>query len=306
MGEDAIEEAGLTPNVVYRPADEMTSAQDTIEGARALANAGARLILFAGGDGTARDLCDAGLGGVAVLGIPAGVKMYSECFAVSPVAAGAVASRWMATGSLPVAGREVLDVDEEQVRHGRVDPTLHGMVKVPVDPQRTQARKSPTAVSQLGAVRTAAEGAVGRMHPGVLYLLGPGSTLGAVADLLGIEGTPLGVDVVRDGELVARDVSERDLLEMVAPGNAKAVITIIGGQGFLLGRGNQQISAAVLREIGDDPLLVVAPEQKLIDLGGRPLLVDTGDDGLDRRLAGHIEVTTGPRSVSVYPVEPPS
>ena len=305
MGEDAVNAAGLIPRVVYRPAAAGTTAQDTIDAARALARAGAGLILFAGGDGTARDICDADLEGVAVLGIPAGVKMYSECFAVSPVAAGAVAARWMTRGTLPVAAREVLDVDEEQVRHGRVDPTLHGTVPVPVDPVRTQARKSPTAASEIGAARIAAEGAVARMRPGVLYLLGPGSTIAAVADLLGVEGTPLGVDVVRDGELRASDVSERDLLGSIEPGNTTAVVTIIGGQGFLLGRGNQQISARVLRRIGDDPLLVVAPEQKLIDLGGRPLLVDTGDDDLDRRLAGHIEVTTGPRSVSLYPVEAP-
>jgi predicted polyphosphate/ATP-dependent NAD kinase len=231
--------------------------------------------------------------------------MYSGCLAVSPVAAGAIAGRWLDGALLAAETREVLDVDEEQVRHGRVDPTLYGMVPVPVDPGRTQARKSPTAASQHAAMRRAASGAFERMKPGIIYLLGPGSTLMELARLLDIPGTPLGVDAVSDGELVLADASERDLLDLVATAEARAVLTIIGGQGFLLGRGNQQISAAVLAKMGDDPIIVVATEEKLVGLGGRPLLVDSGDPELDLSLAGHIEVVTGPRSASLYAVVAP-
>ncbi len=120
-----------------------------------------------------------------------------------------------------------------------------------------------------------------------------------------MEGTPLGVDVVRDGALVLADASERELLALVDGRVARAVLTVIGGQGFLLGRGNQQISAAVLEKIGDDPLIVVATEEKLIDLGGRPLLVDTGDPDLDMRFEGYAEVVTGRRTTSLYPVLAP-
>jgi predicted polyphosphate/ATP-dependent NAD kinase len=305
MGEDASHGAGLTPEVVYRSTAAETIGLDTTNAATALVSAGAGLILFAGGDGTARDVCDAPLADTAVLGIPAGVKMYSGCFAVSPVAAGAVAAHWMAGGEHPVAEVEVLDVDEEQIRQGRVDPTLYGIVRVPVEPGRTQARKSPTGGSQLGAVRTAAAGAVERMRPGVTYLLGPGGTISEVAALLGVEGTPLGVDVARDGALVLADASERELLDLLDGAVAKAIITVIGGQGFLLGRGNQQISAAVLETIGSDPLMVVATEEKLIDLDGRPLLVDTGDPDLDARLEGYTEVVTGPQTTSLYAVHAP-
>ncbi len=305
MGEDASRGAGLTPEVVYRSTAAETIGLDTTNAATALVSAGAGLILFAGGDGTARDVCDAPLADTAVLGIPAGVKMYSGCFAVSPVAAGAVAAHWMAGGEHPVAEVEVLDVDEEQIRQGRVDPTLYGIVRVPVEPGRTQARKSPTGGSQFGAVRTAAAGAVERMRPGVTYLLGPGGTISEVAALLGVEGTPLGVDVARDGVLVLADASERELLDLLDGAVAKAIITVIGGQGFLLGRGNQQISAAVLETIGSDPLMVVATEEKLIDLDGRPLLVDTGDPDLDARLEGYTEVVTGPQTTSLYAVHAP-
>lgn len=143
------------------------------------------------------------------------------------------------------------------------------------------------------------------MRKGVRYLLGPGGTTAEIARQLGIEGTLLGVDVVLNGVVIARRASERDLLAEIAQGPAQAVITVIGGQGFLLGRGNQQLSASVLRTIGDRPLLVVAPEQKLIDLRGRPLIVDSGDLDLDARLVGHMRIITGVGTSSLYPVTAP-
>ncbi|MGI0521162.1 NAD(+)/NADH kinase, partial [Microbacterium maritypicum] len=147
--------------------------------------------------------------------------------------------------------------------------------------------------------------AVARMLPGVRYLLGPGGTTAEISRQLGVEGSPLGVDVVLDGTVVVCGASEQELLAAIDQGPAQAVVTVIGGQGFLLGRGNQQLSAAVLRALGDDPLLVVAPEQKLIDLHGRPLLVDTGDPELDARLAGHVRIVTGAGTSSLYAVSAP-
>lgn len=291
-----------------------TDAADTSAAIAALAAAGVDLILVVGGDGTLRDAC-AGLESVeeaeseepkpAILGVPAGVKMYSPVFAVSPRAAGSIAADWIDRGGLPTEEREVLDVDEAAMRHARVDPTLYGMLSVPYRSGRTQARKAPTPATEAAAVEAAARGAVARMRPGVRYLLGPGSTTAEVARQLGVEGSPLGVDVVLDGTLVARGASAQELLAEIAEGPAQAVITVIGGQGFLLGRGNQQLSASVLRALGDDPLLVVSPEQKLIDLHGRPLLVDTGDPELDARLTGHIRIITGVGTSSLYAVSAP-
>lgn len=238
----------------------------------------------------------------AVLGIPAGVKMYSPVFAVSPAAAGAIAADWVAQGVLPTEEREVLDVDEAALRRARVDPVLHGFLRVPVRRGRTQARKAPTPASEAAAVEAAARGAVARMRPGVRYLLGPGGTTAEVARQLGVVGTPLGVDVVLDGAVTVAGASEQQLLAETAAGPAQAVVTVIGGQGFLLGRGNQQLSASVIRSLGDEPLMVVAPEQKIIDLRGRPLLVDTGDAALDARLSGHVRITTGVGTSSLYAV----
>ncbi|MFJ2532452.1 ATP-NAD kinase family protein [Microbacterium maritypicum] len=326
MGADAVRAAGLVPRVVApAPGVERseTEAGDTSRAVAALAADGVDLILVVGGDGTLRDAV-AGLEGAehpsgagtdvgrhadtrmpAVLGVPAGVKMYSPVFAVSPRAAGAIAADWIDLGGLPTDEREVLDIDEAAMRRARVDPTLYGMLRVPYRSGRTQARKAPTPVTEAAAVEAAARGVVARMLPGVRYLLGPGGTTAEIARQLGIEGSPLGVDVVLDGTVVVCGASEQELLAEIAEGPAQAVVTVIGGQGFLLGRGNQQLSAAVLRALGDDPLLVVAPEQKLIDLHGRPLLVDTGDPELDARLAGHVRIVTGSGTSSLYAVSAP-
>ncbi|MFF2272384.1 ATP-NAD kinase family protein [Agromyces sp. NPDC058136] len=348
MGEDAVRAAGLEPHVVYRPGGDdpgasapATTADDTTAAVRALVAAGATLVLFAGGDGTARDVA-AGLGATppvpsvgapvrraaepatppgvsaagaderhgvaAALGIPAGVKMYSPVFAVSPRAAGALAAAWAEaspTAPLPVQEREVLDVDEAAMRRARVEPRLYGTMPVPYRAGRTQSRKAATPVSEHAAVAAAARGAAGAMRPGVRYLLGPGGTMAELARELGVAKTPLGVDVVLDGRVVRAGASERELVDEISRGPAKAVVSVIGGQGFLLGRGNQQLSARVLRLLGDAPLVVVAPEQKLIDLGGRPLLVDTGDPRVDARIAGFARVITGPGASSFYPVHAP-
>lgn len=308
MGEHAVRRAGLAAVLVPSSAGTSlagdTAARDTIEAAKDLAAAGATLVLFAGGDGTARDVASGLPTGTPALGIPAGVKMYSAVFGVSPRAAGAVASQWLRQ-RLPVVDREVMDVDETALRSARVEPRLFGFLPVPYVSGRTQARKTGSSADDVGAVRDAALGAIEQFRPGVRYLLGPGGTLSEVARLLGVPKTPLGVDVLLDGKIVIRDASERDLLEEVARGPSKAVVTIIGGQGFLLGRGNQQLSARVVGAMGDDPLIVVASQQKLIDLGGRPLLVDTGNPTLDAALSIFVRVITSRTVVSIYPVSAP-
>jgi predicted polyphosphate/ATP-dependent NAD kinase len=383
MGADAVAAVGLEPRVVYAPGSSSsgsgahparsgrtahapnatgtpqtlhgrgTTAADTTAAVRAILDAGATLVLFAGGDGTARDVAaafapavpasghpsadpasDPGFGArpersghtayapndtrtprireddqeratdAAALGIPAGVKMYSPVFAVSPRAAGGLAAAWV-DAPLPLQRREVLDVDEAALRRARVEPRLHGELRVPYRLGRTQARKAATPVSEQAAIAAAARGAASALRPGVRYLLGPGGTMAEVARILGVEKTPLGVDVVLDGRIVRRGASETELLAEIARGPAQAVVSVIGGQGFLLGRGNQQLSARVVLALGADPLLVVAPESKLLDLEGRPLLVDTGDTATDAALAGFVRVITGPAASSFYPVHAP-
>ncbi|MGI5326055.1 ATP-NAD kinase family protein [Actinomadura nitritigenes] len=305
MGADAARAAGLAPTVVYEPGDPTTAA-DTRAAAAALAPR-VDLLLFAGGDGTARDVLDAigdgaggGGGAVPVLGVPTGVKMHSAVFAVHPRAAGEVAALFAAgAGTRPA---EVMDLDEDAVREGRVSARLHGHMAVPDVPVRVQQRKMGSSVTSPSSVAGIAAGLADRAGPSGLLVLGPGGTMRAVAAALGADVPVMGVNVLRGRRAVAVDVASGPLEELVRSAPAWLAVTPIGGQGFLLGRGNQQISPDVVRAVGRDRLIVVATEAKLAGLGGRPLLVDTGDEDLDDGLRGHVPVLTGHGRVAMYPV----
>ncbi|MFD1937674.1 ATP-NAD kinase family protein [Nonomuraea mangrovi] len=307
-----------------------TSAQDTRRAVIALADVD--LLLFAGGDGTARDVLDAvrTLGDQAppVLGIPAGVKVYSGCFGLSPAAAGFLAAehvsglrRQSAADHASGQGRgpraagtveaEVVDLDEERYRQGLVSPRLYGSLRVPAARAALSGRKAGSSAVVPAGVEGIAREVVARMRPGVRYVLGPGATTQAVGRELGLATTLLGVDVVEVGDggvLVAGDVSEAALFALVTGGEAVVVLSVIGGQGFVLGRGNQQVSPRVLDAVigyGDAAgprLLVLATSQKLAALRGRPLLADSGDEDLDRRLSGHVQVITGYRESTIYQI----
>jgi predicted polyphosphate/ATP-dependent NAD kinase len=278
----------------------MTTAEDTRRIARAM---DVDLLLFAGGDGTAADVLAAVEEAVPVLGIPAGVKIHSGVFAVSPEAAGRVAARLVRGARLDVSEAEVVDLDEDAYRRGEIAPRLIGYLRVPTEPRLVQSRKAPSPASERVAVEAIAADVVEHMEPGRSYMLGPGTTVRAIAERLGVPKTLVGVDVVRDGDLVAADAAERDLLAIVEEGPAAIVVTPIGGQGFVFGRGNQQIGPAVVSRVGRGHLLVLATPWKLASLGGATLRVDTGDPEVDAGLVGHLQVITGHGERAVVRVE---
>ncbi|MFJ8042422.1 ATP-NAD kinase family protein [Kitasatospora sp. NPDC096147] len=294
MGEDSARAAGVRYEVACGFGEVGTTAAHTRAAVAALA--GADLLLFAGGDGTARDVLDAGPAG-AVLGVPAGVKVYSGCFAVSPFAAGVTAAGY--DGRTLEA--EVVDLDEEAHRAGRVGARLYGTLRVPAARVRLSGRKTGSSAAPPGSVESIARAVAAEMAPGVSYALGPGATTLAVGRQLGLELTPLGVDLVRDGELLARDVTEQTLLVHAMSQVTYAVLSVIGGQGFVIGRGNQQFSPRVLERLAG--ITVLATQQKLAALGGRPLLVDTGDPVADAALGGPARVVTGHRESVVYRIQ---
>jgi len=303
MGEDAGHEAGVAVHIVGPiPGPGPTTAADTRRLARALVDAGVDLLLVAGGDGTARDVCAAVGEDAVVLGIPAGVKILSSVFATSPSAAGELAAAFLAAPAGPTIEGEVVDLDEDAYRRGVVVPRLFGHLRVPRG-RRLQGRKSPSPPEAGAAAAAIAADVVERMGPGRAWVLGPGSTVRAIADRIGVPKTLVGVDVVEIGidgtRVLAADAAEADLLPIVRATPASIVLTPIGGQGFLLGRGNQPISAAVLRAAGPEAVVVVATAEKLAALAGRPLLVDTGDPALDAELAGHVRVITGYHEAAV-------
>jgi len=297
LGQDATQ--GLCHTTVRGPGTDVTSSADTRALAARLVEAGVDLILFAGGDGTARDVLDTVGGAVPVLGIPAGVKIYSAVFALTPMAAGTSAAAWLSGAGRETAQRDVVDIDEEQLRAGLASPTLYGTLTVPVDPSRLQARKAATPASDANAVAALARAFVRGMEPDRSYVLGPGGTTNAIGRELGLATTRLGVDVVRNGALLAADVDAHALESAVEGTAATVVLTPLGGQGFVVGRGNQQITAKLLGRV---PLQIVATDGKLASLAGRPLWVDSGDDDVDARLSGYAKVFTGAGTHTVYPV----
>jgi len=292
MGEDVLAGAGIDRyTVLYRPSVP-TSAIDTKAACRAFMDAGVDLIVFCGGDGTARDIFDTVGRSVPVLGIPAGVKMYSAVFAVNPAAAADLIRQ---AGRIPCRDSEVMDVDEEAYRSGRLASRLYGYACVPYIPERTQGGKQVFEQQDEERAKDDIAAFINEiMLPETLYIVGAGSTTARILKRLGLSPTLLGVDVVRNGEVVARDADEQTLLSLldIFP-RAKIVVSPIGAQGFVLGRGNQQISPAVLRKAGLSNLIVVATPAKL---AGTPLLyVDSGDPALDREVGDSLLVVSGYR-----------
>lgn len=292
MGAAELAEAGLTGRVVAAVAvPAKSTAEDTVRVVRTFADEGAELVLFAGGDGTARDVLRAVDSTVPILGIPAGVKMNSSVFSVTPEKTADAISAFIATGKVREA--EVMDVDEEGFREGIVRAKLYGIAKVPDDSASLQATKDVYhSVSADEEADELGKYLAENMAKGVFYIVGPGSTTAAVARNLSAVKTILGVDVFLDGRTVVRDGSESDLVRILAEGRpAKIIVSPIGAQGFFLGRGNQQISAKILKKVGRENVIVIATPTKLL---GTPVLrVDTGDPGLDATFRGRIKVVTG-------------
>lgn len=311
MGETLAKEMGFRCRVLtdkYQPAGETghkaceTTGGDTRRVAGLLAEQQVDLLFFAGGDGTARDVCEAVGETVTAAGIPAGVKIHSPVYAVSPDQAGELARRYLREELTRTKPAEVLDIDEDAYRQGRVCTRLYGYLKVPDDARLMQNRKSGSVLSEEAAQKAIALRMVDDMVPEVMYLVGPGSTTRPVMEALSLPGTLLGVDIVCNKQLVAADVSEKQILEQIAGRESRILITPIGGQGYLFGRGNQQLSPRVIRQAGIHHLLVMATLQKIQSLTGRPFLVDTGDPALDRQLSGYVRVQTGYRESVMYRV----
>lgn len=303
MGEYEAVEAGFNPIVVGEIGD-LTTAEDTIKAAKLMRDLNVDLIVFCGGDGTARDICNAIGLSVPVIGIPAGVKMYSSVFAVNVEDAAKIVSEFIIHG-LPVRHAEVMDVDEDAFRCNRLSIRLYGYLLVPYLPGYIQGAKSPTIPidSELENQKAIARYVLESMDSNALYILGPGTTVKAITDLLGLEKTLLGVDLMVNFKLLAKDVSERDILKTLDSGKfnkAYIIVSPIGGQGFIFGRGNQQISSEVIRRVGVNNIIVIATKNKISNLS--ELHVDTGDDEIDAKLKGYRRIIVDYREEKILKI----
>ena len=301
MGEEEARNCGFVSTILGKTKKE-TSAEDTIEVAKRISDVGVDLLIFCGGDGTARDVLNAVETNLPVLGVPTGVKMHSAVFAVESRAAARIAIKFL-WEELPLREAEVMDVDEEAFREGRVSAKLYGYFLTPYEPRLIQGVKmtSPISESEIRNQAAIAIYVIENMKPDVLYITGPGTTTRAVGDLLDSKKTLLGVDLFYNKKLIAKDVNEKQILEKIKGKTAKIIITPIGGQGFIFGRGNQQISPKVIRHVGRDNIIIIATEGKLREL--KSLKVDTADPSVDDTLRGYIKVISDYRKERIMRIE---
>ncbi len=302
MGEHAARECGFEPIVIGAIKPGETTARDTRSAAAEMLHRRVDLLLFAGGDGTARDIYQAIGEKLPVIGIPAGVKIHSAVFGRNPSDAGHLALSYLQGRTSSLREAEVMDIDEEAFRAGEVSAKLYGYLKIPFQPRLLQNLKAASSPGESAAIEAIACDIVDRMEDDCLYIIGPGTTTRAIASELGLEKTLLGVDVVLNRQLIGIDVNESELLELIKGHRARIIVTPIGGQGYIFGRGNQQISHHVIEEIGRQNIIVVGTTTKIHALGGRPLLVDTGDRGVDELLSGYLSIVTGYNEEMIYKV----
>ena len=313
MGEQCAVNLGFTVEVIYQCKNTQTTAQDTENAVQILLNQKVDILLFAGGDGTARNICHQvelnTSHKIPVLGIPAGCKIHSGVYAVTPKAAGRVVEMLVTNQLVTLTEADVMDIDESLFRQGIVKAKRYGEMQIPSELRYVQAVKSGGKESDELVLQDIAADVIEQMDD-QLFIIGSGSTTAFIMDELGEKNTLLGVDVLHQQSVIANDITEPKLWELLQAHlsknqSVKLVITLIGGQGHIFGRGNQQLSPRIIRAIGKENILIVATKTKLTGLNNRPLIVDTGDNELDQSFTGYMSVITGYKDQVLYPVSSP-
>lgn len=292
MGADIARQCNFTVKIVYET-HHPTTAHDTIEAAKNMEECD--LLVFVGGDGTAIDIFHAIGRNVPVLGVPAGVKMYSAVFGYTPRHAAEIVNAF--ADGLPLEEREVIDVDERAFREGKLTLSVKGYMVIPVH-KSVQASKGYSTDEE--SKKIIAQHVMETMDDDTVYVIGSGSTTHEIKKLLGIDGTFLGIDVVKEKNFLYKDASEEEIKKALGNKN-KILISPLGGHGFIFGRGNKQISPSILKKVGKENIIIVATPEKLASLSS--LKVDTGDAALDKSLYGYIEVITGYKEKKIMRVE---
>lgn len=298
MGENIARELGFEIEVVGDKKEE-TSPEDTIEIAKKILEKEIDILMFAGGDGTARNIFTAVGDKVPVIGIPAGVKIHSGVFASYPKGAGEVVIKFL-KDETDIKEMEVMDIDESKFREGQVMAKLFGYMKIPFQQELVQVQKSGGIEGEEGAIDGITDRIIDDMEEDIYYIIGSGTTTRPIMEKLGLKNTLLGIDIIKNKELIKNDANEKEILEIIKGKNAKIVVTAIGGQGYIFGRGNQQISKDVVKEVGINNIKIIATKRKLMSLENRPLLVDLGDEEINKLFNGYRLVRTNYTDESVH------
>lgn len=305
MGEWVCKELSLPYEVVYHSNSPQTEAEDTEKAVQQILTQSIDVLVFAGGDGTARNIYRIAGDKVPVIGVPAGCKIHSGVYAVSPNAAGEVLNVMISGQLVSEKQGEVRDIDEGAFRAGKVLTEYFGEMRVPNALEYIQAVKMGGKESEeLLALDIAAfVGELMEEEPTTYFVMGSGSTVANIMEEQGYDNTLLGVDVVKDGELVASDVNAQYLEQLAQIHTVKIIVTVIGGQGHIFGRGNQQLSPAFIAKVGKQNIWIVATKAKLQGLNGSPMRLDSSDEQLDKALAGQFSVITGYNDRVLYPAK---
>ncbi|MHA1729452.1 MAG: ATP-NAD kinase family protein [Promethearchaeota archaeon] len=268
-----------------------TTGEDTRRVAEQLKKEGVSIIIFLGGDGTAKDILNAIKQDIPCLGVPAGVKIHSSVFSINPQKAAQLTMEFL-WGEAPLREAEVLDIDEDEFRNNRVVSKLFGFLLTPYSPIYSQPSKmaSPSTEDEHDNQEAIARWVIEEMENDIFYVIGPGTTTKAITDLLNLKKTLLGIDLMRNKKVIASDLNEQQILKEISNDPAKLIITPIGRQGFIFGRGNLQLSAKVLNRIGIENLIIICSKYKFSTLPNRKLRIDTRDPELDKRMGGMYKI----------------
>ena len=302
MGADIVEGKGIKFEVIGKIGKE-TSADDTKEIARQMLREDIDLLIFCGGDGTARDIYDAIGLEKPVVAIPAGVKMFSSVFALNPRAAAQLVDKFIEE-TVETQEKEVLDIDESLFRKNILESKLYGYLKVPkilslIQSSKTGSRLGKTVVENKQEIT---QFIIENMEKDKLYLLGPGTTVKSISDTLKLSKTLLGIDAIFNEELIGEDLNEKGILELLGRYNKiEIIVSPIGGQGFVFGRGNKQFTPEVLKRIGKKNIKIIATEEKMRELNC--LRIDTGNVEVDNLLKGFTKVIIGYKEELIIPLE---
>jgi len=302
MGEDLIKTRRCKFEVVGKIGIETTS-EDTIRIAKAILKKKIEVLIICGGDGTAKDIYDAIDMKKPVIAIPSGVKMFSSVFALNPRAAAKLLDAFLIE-NIDTEEREILDINEESFRQGRLDSQLYGFLKVPKIQKLIQSSKESSIMgSSVGENKHGiALDVIEKMEDETLYLLGPGTTVKSITDQLNLKKTLLGVDAIYNKKFIGADLNENAILKLIEKyENVITVVTPIGGQGFIFGRGNKQFTPQVIKMVGKENIRIISTKEKIRNL--ECLRVDTGDSEIDNLLKGLVKVVTGYKEEMIKKVE---
>ncbi len=309
MGEELLKKHFPEDDIeVFQPPRDIgeTTAEHTSDMAKEFVERSVDIIVFCGGDGTARDIFEVVETDIPLLGIPSGVKMYSGVFGINPEASAELFNMFV-SGEAGIDTVEIMDLDEDRYRKGEWEIKLHGEAKTVYEPHYIQmGKQSYRSIAEDDLKYDLARYIIEEMEhfPEHLFILGPGSTTAEVQKVLGVEYTLLGVDILKGKQVVALDVSEKEILdEAKGSGGVKIAVSVIGNQGFFLGRGNQQISPKVVRLAGINNIYIMATPTKLKRLS--MIRADTGDTELNEKIRekGYMRVLQGFREYKLVPVQ---